>query len=138
MKKLFKRISLILAAAVAVACMGVFAVACTDDNGGGKTSYTITVEYSDGSAVDGTATGMTVQICEYIIATGKLGACYGTYNVGADGKATIPAEDYWTLKNNTKYHWQINNPPAGYVADEDTVLQDAPGDLTIKLVSSNG
>lgn len=131
-----------MAAAIAVVCLGVFAVACTDDNGGDNTSYTITVQYSDGTAVDGTKSNLEVQICLSRL-TGELIQCYSTFKVGTDGKVTVAAVDtretpgYPELKNNTKYHWQLNNLPEGYTYDEDATYLTAPGDLTITLISEN-
>lgn len=137
MKNLLKKFTLFLAAAIAVTCVCALA-ACKNDNDENKDSYTITVKYPDGTAVNGQELGLTVQICEYIIAEERIGTCYGTYNVGADGKAAVPADAFWDLKNNTKYHWQVNNLPDKYTYSEESVLMDAPGDLTITLVAKNG
>lgn len=132
MKNLFKKITVVLAAVLAVVCLGVFATACTDDNSG---SYTVTVQYEDGTPVDGSKTGMQVQICVWVEATHEIGKCYGTFNVGEDGKASVPAGEkgYFKLPENTKYHWQVNNVPEGYTYGEHDYIVDKPQNVTIVL-----
>lgn len=91
--KMIKRISLLLAVALAALCLGVFASAC-----GQAKDFTITVYYSDGTTVvDGTAgTGYYVQICYFDTDKNELVNCYSPDEdnidegkVGKDGKAVI-------------------------------------------------
>lgn len=134
MQKLLKRITLVLAAAFAVVCLGVFATACTDDD---NQTYTITVQYADGTPVDGTKTNMNVQICLWIEATQKVGSCFGgNFNVGADGKATVPVDEtgWGELEKNTQYHIQVNNVPEGYTYEEHGYIVKTPQNVTITLV----
>lgn len=134
MQKLFKRLTVVLAAVLAVVCLGVFAAACTDDNSN-KDSYTVTVQYEDGTPVDGSKTGMQVQICIWIDATKEVKNCYGTFNVGTDGKATVPVSEkgYFDLPENTSYHWQVNGVPEGYTYEEHGYVVKTPQDVTIVL-----
>lgn len=89
MSKIFKRIATILAVAVALLCMGVFASACVENTPTEATEYTVTVCYSDGTtAVDGTKNALKVQICD---ASGKF--CYGVMpTIDASGVAKFDIE----------------------------------------------
>ncbi len=84
--KIIKRISLILAVALAVVCMGALASACNS-----ATDFTITVYYSDGTTlVDGSTEKYGIQICYLDTDKNELVSCSTAEGlVGADGKATI-------------------------------------------------
>lgn len=135
MRKLLKRIALATALVLAAVCLGAFAAACTDEK---DETYTISVEYADGTPVDGTKTGMQVQVCLWIEATETVGKCYGTFNVGADGKATVPLgeQGYFKLEDNTSYHWQVNNVPEGYTYEEHGYVVKTPQNVKIVLTKT--
>lgn len=138
MKKTVLRIALAVMAAIA-ACLCLFAAACADGSENEKTNtYSVTVVYSDGSAVNGTTDGVnpydsndkqiTVQWC--LEENGVLGTCYPPVALGADGKAstdTLPA-----LNENQKYHIQLNYAPGEYT----DVSVSATGDVTITVTKS--
>ena len=84
--KYFKRITLLIIAAVSAVCVGIFAAACDGDKS--PKEFTATVYYSDGeTVVDGTSENLMIQIC---IETEKISFCSTTaYNVDANGQAKI-------------------------------------------------
>ncbi|MCM1236670.1 MAG: hypothetical protein NC489_41870 [Ruminococcus flavefaciens] len=128
MQKVLKRVTVILAIIAATLCLGVFASAC--DGNKDKDTYTVTVVYAENNTpVDGTASDLTVQICSAQL-NGELITCYTTHKVGTDGKAEVK---FFVLKNNTKYHLQLNNIPTGYEYHEDETFLTEAGPLTIKL-----
>ena len=89
--KYFKRIALLILAAVSAVCIGVFAAAC--DNGNKAPSdFTVTVCYSDGETpVNGTDNPLIVQIC---LENDKISFCSTkTYNVDNNGKVKINIAD---------------------------------------------
>ena len=63
--KYFKRIALLIVAAISAVCVGIFAAACDGDNkDNGAKEFTITVYYSDGeTVVDGSDGSYYLQIC---------------------------------------------------------------------------
>lgn len=87
--KYFKRIALLIVAAVSAVCVGIFAAACDGDNGDKEVKeFTATVYYSDGeTTVDGTGENLMIQIC---IETEAISFCStNVYNVDANGQAKI-------------------------------------------------
>lgn len=142
MQKTLKRIAVILLALVATVCVAVSLTACNS-----ATDYTVTVEYPDHTAVNGTTDGkpqygnettMSVQLC-VVSSDGKTGQCFTPVNLGADGKATIEAPEY-TLKEGEKFKIQVNAVPAGYQCDSARTYYDSnnyvtkPGNYKITLV----
>lgn len=142
MQKTLKRIAVILLALVATVCVAVSLTACNS-----ATDYTVTVEYPDHTAVNGTTDGkpqygdgttMSVQLC-VVSADGKTGSCFIPVNLGADGKATIKAPEY-TLKEGEKFKIQVNAVPEGYKCDPARTYYDSskyvtePGNYVITLV----
>lgn len=84
MRKVIKSFALILVVAIAAACMSIFAAAC----GNKETVFTITVQYSDGTAVDGTKDPLNVQICN-----ADSSFCYAEQpTVDANGQVTFEIE----------------------------------------------
>lgn len=142
MQKTLKRIAVILLALVATVCVAVSLTACSS-----ATDYTVTVEYPDHTAVNGTKDGkpqygnetiMSVQLC-VVSSDGKTGQCFTPVNLGADGKATIKAPEY-TLKEGEKFKIQVNAVPEGYKCDPARTYYDSsnyvtkPGNYKITLV----
>lgn len=85
MQKIIKRTALLLALALAMVCMGLFASACGDAK-----EYTVTVYYADGTLVDGTKDDIEVQICADV----ENGFCYSpNAKVDANGVAKFDIAD---------------------------------------------
>ena len=121
MKKTVKKLSLILSLALVVLAFGMFAAACGDDDKSSN-SYDVKLVYADGSAVDGTAINVTVQIC-------LTDAAGGTCSTKAD---ELPA-----LKSGEKFHIQVNLPD-GYSYDESAanLYVTAPGSVTVTITKN--
>ena len=98
MQKIFKRIALLLAVALSVVCMGVFASACGEKE---ATEFTITVYYSDGTTkVNGDNFKVVAQFC----IPGEGGACYGDNPfVDANGVAKISIATLEGWKKSDEY-----------------------------------
>lgn len=117
MQKFLKKFAAIFAAALAVVCLAVFAVACDKggngdgegdgNNGGGyaTTTFTVIVKDENGNPIDGTSDiwendnipGMPynaqVQFCSVTDnENNRLGTCNNPVAIGADGKAVIDLE----------------------------------------------
>lgn len=116
MQNFLKKFGAIVIAILAATCMAIFAVACGDgedtpgnDDGYATESFTVIVQYEDGTPIDGTkhssgeswindalwptmsmpAACIQIQFC-VVKADGTLGSCANPVNVGEDGKAEIP------------------------------------------------
>lgn len=82
MKNTIRNLTLVLVVALCAVCMGVFASACGESK---QTEFTVTVLYSDGTAVDGTKDALRVQIC-----SADLKFCFSELpTVDAEGKVSF-------------------------------------------------
>jgi hypothetical protein len=144
MQKIIKRIALALTLAFVVCGLSVFMAACGDNKGDDQTTektYTVKVVYSDGTAVDGVANGLEIQICSASYTSSgekKTGSCFADkYEVNAQGIATVKYEQ---VAANQFYHVQLNrnNSEAKDLYDIETTYVGAdnteiPEVLTITL-----
>ena len=135
MKKTVKKLSLILSLALVVLAFGMFAAACGDDDKSSN-SYDVKLVYADGSAVDGTAINVTVQIC-LTDAAGETVNCYLPKKVAADGTCSTKADELPALKSGEKFHIQVNLPD-GYSYDESAanLYVTTPGSVTVTITKN--
>lgn len=119
MKRIWKKLSFVLALCCAVIACGIFA-ACGDN---GMTTYHVTVTLEDGTPVEGAG----VKLCE-LDEDGNEFNCTITPSTDADGKASIELE----TKN---YHVTVAIFPAAYKGYEstDVTTGTAGNDITIVI-----
>jgi hypothetical protein len=140
MQKVFKRILFALTLVLAIACVCSFAPACGGDNSQDTTSYSVTLLYPNGDAVDGTKDGtkgpddkqVYAQWC-VIKADGTTGQCSNPTYLDANGTATI--SNLPELKTGEKFHLQIEGIPTGYTCDDTYVTEPGNVKITLKAVS---
>lgn len=134
MQKIFKRVAILLAVMISVVCLGVCLTACNESG------YSVTVVYSDGTAVDGTKDGVNdldpddktveVQIC-VADANGETLNCFSSKKLDANGKATLDEPDY-QLKSGEKFKIQVNNLPKGYTYEYAYFTKPGKATITVK------
>lgn len=137
MKKIIRNLTYGLIVALAIVCMGVFAACKDNDNKNDGTTYSVTVVYPDGKAVDGTKDGsgeygntkISVQFCEVDANNTEL-HCELPINLSADGKAST--DSLPELPAGHKWHVKVNNLPATYTY-EDANYMTKPASITITL-----
>lgn len=131
MQKIIKRTALLLALALAVVCLGIFASAC-----GEAKEYTITVHYADGTVVDGTKDKFEVQICD---ANG--GACYENTFIDANGVAKFDKAALDTKAENagnqTKYILHVYDGRTELELKEKYTVDNKNATVTITLKDRN-
>ena len=110
-------------------CAAVFALAFSACDDGGETftgTYTVTVQYEDGSPV----TDCDVQFC-VINENGTQGTCLTPITVDSNGVAEI------AIAENTTYHIQINNLPDGYTYDQEIYTENGVYSCTVVVTPEN-
>ena len=150
MKKLIKRFSILLIAALCTVCMAAF-VACGDDNGDelATDKIYITVLDENSNAINGTTFGEgdynpdnhQVQI-QFCTVDGDYGCSLTTPNVGADGKAVFDLaelKEFVKANNSTTVELHILGvTKVGYKKGENSEygkykVSEMPKNITVTL-----
>ncbi len=128
MKKTLKSLALATVIAIAAVCMGLFAAACDKDEE--ATSFTVTVLYTNGTAVNGETDALKVQLCT------SDGSCFMKLPVvDANGKASFDISEVETaLGGDTFLVHVIFNSQVLNLKQEATVSRSAPS-VTVTLAN---
>ncbi len=135
--KNIKRIVFLVLSLVLVLTMGAMMVGCGEPE---VDTITVTLNYPNGTAVNGATDGITegdryyaisVQICT-VDEAGEQLACSTPVDVSADGKAVFKKSELPVLNEGDKYKVKVTRAPEGYTAND--IVLNGETSVTITLI----